>query len=194
MEKDYLEGAYSPPDSDVNAGLASVPSGVELAERGTRLLAVMLDGALACIPFLPMFGLSLYFFGLMQFRPPAGGGSTGQSVPGIGDEKLLVMVIAGIGIGFLGLLGLAIYQWVLISRTGQSLGKKWTGIRIELVDGGAVNFTSGVLLRNWVPKLMGIVPYLGALFHLVDALFIFREDRRCIHDLIAGTRVVRHQR
>jgi len=32
------------------------------------------------------------------------------------------------------------------------------------------------------------------LFHLVDCLFIFRQDRRCLHDLIAGTRVVRHLR
>jgi uncharacterized RDD family membrane protein YckC len=94
----------------------------------------------------------------------------------------------------LGMLGLFIYQWVLISRTGQSLGKKWTGIRIELLAGGAVSFTTGVVLRNWVPKFIGIVPYLGMLFQLVDVLFIFRDDRRCIHDLIAGTRVVRVQR
>jgi hypothetical protein len=32
------------------------------------------------------------------------------------------------------------------------------------------------------------------LFHLVDALYIFREDQRCLHDHIAGTRVVRHRR
>ena len=47
---------------------------------------------------------------------------------------------------------------------------------------------------NWVPKVMGAVPYLGMIFHLVDSLFIFREDRRCLHDRIAGTRVVRQQR
>jgi len=94
----------------------------------------------------------------------------------------------------LGMLGLFIYQWVLISRTGQSLGKKWTGIRIELVDGNRIGFASGVVLRNWVPKLMGVLPYLGFLFQLADILFIFRQDRRCIHDHIAGTRVVRHKR
>ena len=43
-----------------------------------------------------------------------------------------------------------------------------------------------MLLRAWVTFFLGIVP----LFGIVDVLFIFREDRRCIHDMIAGTRVI----
>jgi uncharacterized RDD family membrane protein YckC len=42
------------------------------------------------------------------------------------------------------------------------------------------------LLRSWLNTLIGIIPFYG----LVDVLFIFREDKRCIHDLIAGTHVV----
>ena len=36
-------------------------------------------------------------------------------------------------------------------------------------------------------------PYVdaGGLFSIVDICFIFRDDRRCIHDLIAGTQVVK---
>jgi len=34
--------------------------------------------------------------------------------------------------------------------------------------------------------LLGGIP----LYSVVDALFIFRNDRRCIHDLVAGTVVV----
>ena len=32
---------------------------------------------------------------------------------------------------------------------------------------------------------------LGFVFLFVDYCFIFREDQRCLHDLIAGTQVVR---
>jgi uncharacterized RDD family membrane protein YckC len=34
--------------------------------------------------------------------------------------------------------------------------------------------------------ILGLIP----LYAIVDALFIFRGDRRCIHDMIAGTRVI----
>ena len=45
---------------------------------------------------------------------------------------------------------------------------------------------NNVLLRGLVNGLLNIVP----LYFLVDCGFIFREDRRCVHDMIAGTVVV----
>ena len=35
-----------------------------------------------------------------------------------------------------------------------------------------------------------MVPFVGGLVSLVDALLIFRDDRRCLHDEIADTIVV----
>jgi uncharacterized RDD family membrane protein YckC len=76
----------------------------------------------------------------------------------------------------------------LLCRDGQTLGKKAAGTRIVRVDteenGG---FTTNVLMRAIVSSLPNIVP----LYWFVDQLFVFREDRRCLHDLIAGTKVVR---
>jgi len=34
------------------------------------------------------------------------------------------------------------------------------------------------------------VPGMRELVSLFDAVFIFRDDRRCLHDLLAGTKVV----
>jgi uncharacterized RDD family membrane protein YckC len=185
---------YLPPGSDVNVGLFAPSADVELADRSTRFVAFTLDGLLACIPFLPMLAVGMYFVAVLQYQSSSGGNAVAADIPGMEDAHVaLLLGLAGI-VAVLGLLGLAIYQWVLISRTGQSLGKKWTGIRIELLAGSPVNFTTGVVLRNWVPKFISMVPYLGMFFSLVDALFIFREDRRCVHDHIAGTRVVRTKR
>ena len=186
---------YLPPGSDVNAAPSAPRQSVELADRGTRLVAVTIDGALACVPFLPMLAVGIYAATFLQFRPPEAGGDPMPALPpGFENSGVVLWLGATTLVGMFGMLGLFIYQWVLISRTGQTLGKKWTGIRIELLAGGPVNFVSGVLLRNWVTKLIGMVPWLGGLFQLIDVLFIFREDRRCIHDLIAGTRVVRVER
>lgn len=187
---DHSANPYSPPASDLNAGL---PAGgpAELADRGTRFGAATIDGLLVSIPLLPVLGLSLYYTARFQGAVADSEAALPAAVMG----ETLVMALVGVtAFGVLAALGIAIYQWVLITRTGQSLGKKWLGIRIERIDGARLTFGTGVFLRNWVPKLIGAVPYLGALFHIIDCLFIFRDDRRCIHDHIAGTRVVRQPR
>jgi len=195
MDKDYFADAYSPPGSDVNAGgVASGQSAVP-AGRGVRLKAATLDGVLISVPLLPLLAVGVYYGVQTQLEVlRAGLDENVAQVPSIGASEWLVLLGGAAAIGFLGALGVAIYQWMLIIRTGQSLGKKWTGIRIARIDGGRVTFGTGVVLRNWVPKVMGAVPYLGMLFYLIDCLFIFREDRRCVHDHIAGTYVVEHQR
>jgi uncharacterized RDD family membrane protein YckC len=191
MDKDYFADAYSPPGSDVNAGvLPGGAQGAALAERGTRLAAATLDGLLITVPLLPLLAVGIYLAARAQVDF-ARAGVDETFAPA--SQLLVWLEIAG-ALGLFGALGIAIYQWILISRTGQSLGKKWTGIRIEMLNGERVTFGTGVALRNWVPKVIGAVPYLGMIFHLIDCLYIFREDRRCVHDHIAGTRVVLHQR
>jgi uncharacterized RDD family membrane protein YckC len=38
--------------------------------------------------------------------------------------------------------------------------------------------------------LTGVIPYVYVVVGLIDSALIFRRDRRCLHDLIAGTKVV----
>jgi len=81
-----------------------------------------------------------------------------------------------------------IYQAHGVATVGQSLGKKAFGIRIERLNGALPGFWRGIVLRG-VLSLASLWP-LGAIVALVDHLAIFGPDQRCLHDQIAGTRVV----
>lgn len=99
----------------------------------------------------------------------------------------------GIGIALLVIawLGLMIVQAIFLIKRGQSLGKMAVGIKIVRVSDESVpGFVKVFLLRLLVPGLLSGIPYLGVVLWLVDLLFIFRDDRRCLHDLIAETKVV----
>jgi len=100
---------------------------------------------------------------------------------------------------------LTVVQWYLITRRGQSLGKMVVRSRIVRMNGAAAGFLQGVVIRNWalwlleVPNvvlpLLGVpsTPIMRKIFGtlaLVDFLFIFGPDKRCLHDLLAGTKVV----
>ena len=50
------------------------------------------------------------------------------------------------------------------------------------------------LLRHLVTSLVVQIPVAGQFFWLVDVLFIFGRSRRCVHDHIADTVVVRTPR
>jgi uncharacterized RDD family membrane protein YckC len=191
MDLEPKANPYTPPASELNQGL---PLGVsaELAERGTRLVAVSLDGLLICLPLVPVVVLGMFEVFRVQSEARESLAGFDERMPMLPQGPTFLWASC-IVLGLLAMLGVCIYQWILITRTGQTLGKKWTGIRIERLDGRPVTFGSCVVVRNWVPKVMGSVPYLGLIFHLVDSFFIFREDRRCLHDHIAGTRVVRHR-
>lgn len=79
----------------------------------------------------------------------------------------------------------------LLARQGQTLGKSIVGIRIVRSDGSRASLGRLVGLRYAPGSLLAVVPALSQVFGIVDALFIFRESRRCLHDLIADTIVVK---
>lgn len=80
-----------------------------------------------------------------------------------------------------------IVQLVLLTKRGQTIGKIAAGVKIvKIATGQNGGFVTNVLLRGLVNGLLGMIPF----YALVDILFIFRGDRRCIHDFIAGTKVV----
>jgi len=90
-------------------------------------------------------------------------------------------------LGFVALISFIMLQFTLLARTGQTMGKRMRRIRIVTAgtweNGGLV---TNVLLRAIPGTIMLAIPFLN----LVDILFIYRKDQRCLHDLIAGTIVI----
>ncbi|WP_408891618.1 RDD family protein [Myxococcus faecalis] len=82
----------------------------------------------------------------------------------------------------------SLMQANLIRGTGASLGKRLLGIHVVRGDGLPAEVWRIALLRNVLP--VALCGYC-ARFGLVDVLFLVGEDRRCLHDWVAGTRVVK---
>jgi uncharacterized RDD family membrane protein YckC len=145
------------------------PIDPNLAGRGSRLMAFLIDGFIFTLCFVPG-GIMLWM--------------------GAGDHNDTLQIIGGILIGllFLALLAVQIY---LLSTRGQTIGKKMMSVKIvKYADDSNPGFLHACLLRLIVPGFINGIPFIGYLFPIVDACFIFGDERRCIHDLIASTKVV----
>lgn len=145
-------------------------SDVTLAGRGQRLGAVIVDGLIGMAAAIPWFMLTGVWDYVRQGQTPPVG-----------------LTIGGAVYGFV---VFALIHGYFLKKNGQTLGKKLLRVRIADLQGGIPPLP--VLLgKRYLPvQLVGTVPILGPILTIVDALFIFREDHRCVHDHIAGTRVV----
>ena len=161
---------YAPPQARV-ADVVDPRQRYVAAERGTRLAAVMLDGLV---------------FGGMVYAPFL----VGMVATGITSQPGAPMtgpMIVGIAIG---LIGFIVWCWLTIKfvlANGQSIAKKMTGIKVVRVDGSPISLSRLFFLRNIVNGMLSIIPLYG----FVDVLFIFGEQRQCLHDKIADTIVVK---
>lgn len=140
-----------------------------LAERVPRLGARLIDGFLAMVCASPAFFL---IFDLEE-----------------SGELTTMGAVAG-GIAGAALLGLVVVNLVMLASRGQTIGKRAVGVAIVRTDGSPAELWRILLVRMLPLQVVQLVPLLGPIVGLVDPLFIFRDDRRCIHDLIADTKVV----
>jgi uncharacterized RDD family membrane protein YckC len=145
------------------------PDGQQVASRGRRLGAAIIDTLIALAVVLPMMFAGGYFDTL------ATGG------PGLPTQ---------IGWSVLGFAVFIAIHYIPLKNHGQTWGKKMAGIRIVDMDGQLPGL--GVLLgkRYLFSGGIGLIPFVGTFLSLANVLFIFGSQRRCLHDLVAGTRVV----
>lgn len=167
------DAPYAAPRAPLATPMAETDE-VVLAGRLPRLLAVLIDAAMLLLPA----GFLVY----------AGYRQMGMQVLSSGAVTALFTALAL-------LLGFSVWNIVLLVRHGQTVGKRAIGLRIARPDGSRAGFWRIVLLRSllvqFTGRLLGAMhPFAGLAFSLGNVLMIFREDRRCLHDLIADTIVV----
>jgi len=169
---------YAPPRSVV----ADMPSGTvayEKASRGSRMSASMIDGLIFAAPVIPSY--------VAAARAIAHAGRLTASS--------LAAALAATGVFFVVALlielVLFVIMAVLVYRNAQTIGKKLLGIKVARTDGSRASLARIFWLRNVVNGLFGIVPVIGAIYPLVDILCIFGDARRCCHDYLADTVVIR---
>jgi uncharacterized RDD family membrane protein YckC len=162
---------YAPPRGAVRDAAAEE---LELAGRGARLLAAILDGLIA--------GMMIYLPALIVLV------ATGALPPDPEQQEFAGTMLATAGL--LCLVGFVAWAWItllLVARYGQTMGKRVLEIRVVRSDGSQASLGRIFWLRNVVNVLLGIIP----LYSIIDVLLIFGARRQCIHDLIADTIVVK---
>jgi uncharacterized RDD family membrane protein YckC len=181
---------YAPPSAGIDLEPAPASDqGPALASRGARLGASLIDQTINGLPIVIATIVALVVMVGKGASKGMFGDVENPTPPDVVFQEMIPLFLA-IGVGALGTLGVGIFQCYRIATTGQSLAKKWLNLRVVLLDGSPVNFGSGVGMRAILPWFIAVIPYIGSIFALVDALMIFRDDRRCLHDLMAGTKVV----
>ena len=162
----------------------------ETAGRGARIGAALVNAMIYLLSTIP--GSLLISRKLLEQNPELAQGGLPKM-----DELDLAPLMGGVMWVWIGILGAVVFQAILLGLRGQNLGKMLVGIRVVRVDNGeSAGFVRGALLRFLVPfaimvVLNALTAVLGFFFLLVDFCFIFREDGRCLHDLMAGTKVVK---
>ncbi len=148
--------------------LAGMPP---LASLGRRLVARIIDALLVGIP------VTLILWALMgDWEVGTGRSSDGGSYV----QQAIVLIVY------------FVYEGVMLSSRGQTVGKMWMRIRVAMLDNGAVPHGNPGWFRAGVYSLPQLVPCIGFLFWLLNVLFCTwdRPYRQCIHDKAARTVVV----
>ncbi|MEO7243210.1 MAG: RDD family protein [Variovorax sp.] len=169
MTSPSLDERYAPPQAHVEDIQADAPS--TLASRWTRLFAVIIDGLLSA----GILWLVAVVTPINVWAPPADGNVW---MPRFGN------ILVGLLIFF-------VLQGYLLAVRGQTIGKFLLKTRIVRPDDSRVSVGRIFGLRYGVPFFFNAFPIVGFAFAVIDAVFIFRESRRCLHDSIADTIVVR---
>lgn len=148
----------------------------QLATLGERFLGALIDGVITGVIVFPLAfgaGFLVVASGLAQ------------------ESALLGVIVSAVAGGVIGIGVFLALHGYLLAKNGQTIGKMVMKTKIVSEGTGQQLPFAELILKRYVPLWAAtMIPYLGSLIGLVDALMIFRENRHCLHDDIAGTKVI----
>jgi uncharacterized RDD family membrane protein YckC len=146
-------------------------SGTELrlATRLQRFAAMMLDGLIQAVIWMPLF--FIMGFANMQSQNAMGSGNAGS----MGLQIIFQLIQFAIMIG---------YEGLFLQFKGATPGKMALGLRVVGPDGEPL--TPG---QAWLRPFIRCL--IGACLGIDYWVSLFRKDKCCIHDLAAKTRVIK---
>ncbi|MFF1411191.1 RDD family protein [Streptomyces sp. NPDC058289] len=167
-------GGYGMPDP-----LAGMPP---LADFGKRLAARVIDLLIIAVP---LFVIQLLAGDRNRYTVETNKGEDvteviTKSYSGSGLIMTLISIVAYVG-----------YDWWFVKKNGQTLGKKWMGLRVAMLNDGSVPQSNAALSRAavlWLPTL--ICCFCLWPIALVISMLVDKPYKQGLHDKVAKTVVV----
>ena len=161
---------YAAPASNLETKKdANTPA--ELATRGARFGGAIIDAVISILVTFPLMWLTGYWDSAMS-----------------GQTSMLQTIMLGV----VALVMYFVIHGYFLAKDGQTVGKKIVKTRIVSIESDEILPLSKIFLLRVLPlNVVANLPVIGGLLAIADALFVFRKDQRCVHDLIAGTKVIK---
>ena len=149
---------------------APVPT-THIASRLKRFTAAMIDGLLGMLVSLPVFN----HFNIWEAI------RTQQEIP----------ASVSYGLALFGVVMFFVLHGYLLFHYGQTIGKRIIGLAIVTLTDEKPPFAALIVNRYLPQWVVGFIPGLGPLLAIADVTHIFfNHQNRCVHDLIAKTKVI----
>lgn len=161
------QNIYAAPEAEV---LDELNINFNLASRGQRFVGSFVDGLVMLCVTVPLMYFTGGFDGIMEGHQP-------------GFGYTLVMTI----ISFVLFLGI---NFKFLKNDGQTIGKKAAKTKIVTDTGEEVSFGGHILKRYAFYNFISVIPVIGQILSIINAVIIFGSAKRCGHDYVGGTKVV----
>lgn len=162
---------YAAPQADLS--IQRLPEEAELASLGERFIAALIDTIILIVVVLvPIF---IFYGGWAEIMAADSLDSYAFTLGSTIVAYLTYIVVHG----------------YLLAKNGQTVGKRILDIKVVRTDGSPASFVRLVGVRALFENALLLIPVVDIWLSLIDVLFIFRRSRKCLHDTVADTIVIR---